>query len=64
MQVGDLVTRDKAHSLHGKIFGTIYDKKPTTGWGNNAAFKYKVCWHCDGTELDEWWCAGFLEVVS
>ena len=65
MKVGDLVTRDKANILHGRLFGTIYDKtKSVMRWGDGAImYKYKICWIGAETVTDDWWPERFLEVV-
>ena len=65
MQVGDLITRDKAHMLHGRLFGTIYDKtKSVMRWGDGTRmYKYRVYWIGAETVTDDWWPERFLEVV-
>jgi len=68
MQVGDLVTRDKYHMSHGKLFGTIVKRKPLEfclGPDGKQAYQYKIYWLCCQTKIcaDDWWIDQFLEAV-
>ena len=67
MQVGDLVTRDKYHMSHGKIFGTIVKRKPyhRPKPDGTQAYQYKIYWLCCQTKIcaDDWWIDQFLEAV-
>ena len=61
MKVGDLITRDKTHILHGKLFGIVM----ALGIGRDDKHVYKIEWNTciPRYNQDPWWSGLYLEAL-